>query len=178
MNKILLYINNSQYIKGWLNSICKEIHYRDDLFQHCLIQITNEELERLNDLYINGNLDKYFIQIMRNQYKSNKSYFYKEYINNGFYNSDFIKLGRNVSDFKTLYFDNNNDNEETKDDENLNKIKQILDKADIINRELFIKMYFEEMSYKEISEYYGIKYQNVRLRILKVKNFIKDTIKN
>ena len=177
LNKILIYLNDSEYIRGWLKTICKDEQYREDLFQHCLIQIINEELEKINEIYLDNNLDKYFIQIMRNQYNSNKSYFYKEYRNNGFYNKDFIKLGNNITEFKRLYFDYDKDDYETKDDENLNRIKSILDKADIINRELFIKMYFEGMSYKEISNYYGINYQNVRLRILKVKNYIKDMIK-
>ena len=101
MNRILMYLNSSEYIKGWLNTICKEKQHREDLFQFCLIQITNENIDKLNDLLYKNDLDKYFITVIKNQYKSDKSYFYKQYVNNGFYKKDFMVLKDDLSRFET-----------------------------------------------------------------------------
>ena len=174
---ILLYINNSEYIRGWLRTICKDKSLRDDLFSHCLLQISNEKEERLNSLYIKGDLDKYFIQIMRFQYKSNSSSFYKEYVNMGFWNKDFINLFQNISQFEDSFYEVDEISKEVENNSLIKLIDGILVGSNPINRELFYKKYYEDKSYKEIAEYYGLSYQVVRLRVKSVRDYLIKTIK-
>jgi len=179
MNEILLYINNSEYIRGWLKTICKDIDLREDLFQHCLLEISREDINKLYKLYNKKHLDKYFIQIMRFQYKSTSSSFFKEYINNGFWDKDFIK-GIGFGDLKDNDYIDNEYLEINKDIKNkmlVVLIDNLLLKTDPLKVSLFKMKYYEGKSYNEISEYYGINYQVIRNKIIDVRKFVIDNIK-
>ena len=90
MNDILTYINGNKSINNWILSICKRRDMIGDLKQHCLLEISKENLSKLIRLYNNNDLDKYFVQLVRNQYNSKNSRFFKEYVNSGFWLKDFV----------------------------------------------------------------------------------------
>ena len=177
INEILLYINNNDYIKGWLRTICKDKNLREDLFQHCLLEISRENLDKLNKIYDKGDLEKYFIQVIRFQYKSNSSSFYKEYVCGGFWNKDFINLFDDLSQFQDVYLEFDDNDKEIENNSLIKLIDGILIGSNPINRELFYKKYYEDKTYSEIAEYYGLSYQVTRLRIKSVKDFLIKTIK-
>jgi DNA-directed RNA polymerase specialized sigma24 family protein len=175
LNEILIYINNNKNIDGWLNTICKKRDLVGDLKQHCLLEISKEDLIKLDRLYTSGDLEKYFVQIVRNQYNSVKSSFFKEYINSGFWSKDFIiydELPKN----KYEVLDDNEFDIDLKNKEMLKLINDILTKTNPISRELFIKFYYEGKSYNEIVKFYNINYQPVRNKIRSVRQFILDEL--
>lgn len=177
LNNILIYINNNKNINGWIYTICKRRDLINDLKQHCILELCKEDIDRLNNLYNLGDLEKFFIQIVRNQYNSTNSSFFKEYVNSGFWSKDFIVYD-DITKYEANMIEENEIDIELKNKNLVKKINLILLKADPFKVDLFKMKYFDKKSYNYISDYYGISYQVVRNKIRSVRQFVLDNIKS
>lgn len=177
MNDILTYINGNKSINNWILSICKRRDMIGDLKQHCLLEISKENLSKLIRLYNNNDLDKYFVQLVRNQYNSKNSRFFKEYVNSGFWLKDFVVYD-DLTQYEDTIFEKEVIDTEIKNKELVSRIEAILMRSHPLKIDLFRMKYFEGKSYQEIADYYGINYQVVRNKIRSVRDFVIDNIKN
>lgn len=177
LNDILTYINDNKNVDGWLYTISKRRDLIGDLKQHCLLELSKEDLNKLVRLYKSGDLEKYFIQIVRNQYNSTNSSFFKEYVNSGFWSKDFIVYD-DLSQYEDSIFESEVIDIEVKNKELVKLIEVILTRAHPLKVDLFRMKYFEHKSYNEIANYYGINYQVVRNKIRSVREFVLDNIKS
>jgi hypothetical protein len=176
LNDILTYINSNKNVDGWIYTISKRRDLIGDLKQHCLLELSKEDLPKLVRLYNSGDLEKYFVQLIRNQYNSTSSSFFKEYVNSGFWSKDFV-IYDDLSQYEDIIFEREVIDTEVKNKDLVRLIEAILMRADPLKVDLFRMKYFEHKSYNEISNYYGINYQVVRNKIRSVRDFVIDSIK-
>jgi hypothetical protein len=73
---ILIYY---QFIKDTCNNICYESELRKDLFQEILLIILTYNLQSLLELHSKNQLQYFIIKIIKNNYKSKTSNFYRKY---------------------------------------------------------------------------------------------------
>ena len=177
LQHILTYINGNKNIDGWIYTICKRRDLIGDLKQHCILELSKENIDKLNKLYYNNDLEKYFIQIVRNQYNSVNSSFFKEYVNSGFWSKDFI-IYDELSKYEDIVSDKEVIDIDLKNKNMVSLIETILMKAHPLKVDLFRMKYFEGKSYNEIAIYYDINYQVVRNKIRSVRDFVLENIKN
>jgi len=173
-------IYKSKKIRQFLPKICgSRYQYKDDLMQFCIIKLMEKDIDKLNDKLISQKktLEDYFIGILVNQIRSNDSEFFRVYINGGFTKS--ISINDNFDN--EPYTDSSIDdkiNKELVDDYKLSKLETILLGCDPINVDLFRMRYYEDKTYREISEYYNISHRSVIWRINSIKKKVKYILQN
>lgn len=179
MNKLVEQVMKSDKIKKYIRTICKRYDLIDDLFQFCILQLMEKNVNSLINILneTNKSIEDYFIGMIVLQYNSNTSEFYKQYINYGFTKSISIKeiTTEEVNDDFNL---EERIEKDVKEDILLNKIEIAMIKADPFKIDMFKLKYYENMTYKEISEYYNISQKSVINRINSVKNSLKKGLNN
>lgn len=178
MNKYALQVVNSKKVKNYIRYVCsKQNRYDliDDLFQYCLIQFLNKDVVEFSIKISGKSVEDYFIGIIMNQMKSNTSGFFQEYRNNGF-----PKVITTTNDVLEFVQDENSLTDkiikEVNEDILLKKINDAMLKCDPFKIDLFKMKYYEDKTYKEISEYYNINIDSVINKIKSVKKNIKDML--
>lgn len=171
-DKHIEYILNNKIINQYFEKV--PLEYRDDFRQFIWLIICEMDIDKINNLYVKNELGKFIIGIINNQLKSKTSSFHKIYRKN---NSTILD---DRLDYKY---------EEYEEKDNLkiiNDIINLLDKCHWVDSILF-KMYrgidcrtnklVKPMTYAEIENETGIKYQTVWYSINKITKIIKKEIK-
>lgn len=153
-------------------------HLLEDLYSYfCLIicEKTEEQIEKLYDLYVKNQLKFFLIRIIQNQILSNNSSFYKKFRRN-----KYIELNTNI-------INNNNEMDEeieTDETDEINKLKIFLLEYEKkhpsfwFERILFGLRYFENKKLKQICEETKIPILTIRKNIQQVKSIIFRNFKN
>lgn len=179
MNKLVEQVMRSDKIKKYIRTICKRADLIDDLFQFCILQLLEKNIINLSKILkdTNKTIEDYFIGIIVLQYNSNTSEFYKQYVNYGFTKSISIKeiTTEEVNDNFNL---EERIEKDVREDILLNKIELAMIKADPFKIDMFKLKYYEDMTYKQISQYYNISQKSVINRINGVKNSLKKGLNN
>lgn len=177
MDKIHHYILNNKIINDYFSKI--PIEYRNEFKQHIwlnILEIYNNNENKINELYESNNLGKYIIGIINNQLKSK--------------NSSFFNLHKKNlhSEYKSEYDDNITEEEyyETDNKRVISNIIILLDKIHFVDAILF-KLYrgictksntiVKPLTYSEIKIMTGIPYKTVWYSINKVNKIIKNNTK-
>lgn len=172
-------ILKSKKISDYIRRACMKQN-RYDLQEELLYYCISELLEKNPiDFKSYSEVERYFIGIVMNQMNSDTSKFYRLYRNNGF-----TKSVSNVIDICDI------DIEEIElDKDKLVQIdKELQVKLDIINKtllacnpfnvDIFKMRYLDDMSFEDISNYYGIKKDSVKYRVKRVRNELKKILKD
>ena len=195
---IIDYVINDKKINDMISKLVSH-YYLDDFKSHFYLQLLEMDIKKLKKAYIKKYINLLCYRVIRNQYLSKSSSFWKIYRNNGFYKE--VRVEDN--DLTYLSLESNNDSvvgiiEEQElnniekidlliNELNLNKESEVIE--DIIRQinewlnhrhyyhsELFKMYYFEGMTYKAIEEKTGIYYQTVSYSVKKTLVWIKDKI--
>ncbi len=172
MNKHIETILNSIKIKKFINIICNKADLKDDLFQFCILKLLEKDINKLNGILSNTNksVEDYFLGMLVYQIRSNTSEFYKVYRNYGFTKSVFIDVDYI---FDILEYE---ETEYVEDDILISKVDSAMLRCDPLKIDLFKMKYYEDKTYKEISEYYNINIDSVINKVKSVKKSIKDML--
>ncbi len=176
MNIILEYVNSSDTINKAMDRFIPS-NDRREFKQFIIMELVKMDQDKLFDSYKGGYLDLLVYRVMKNQYVSKNSYWFKQ--NN---TSDV-----NIDDISDIpYCDDDNTDKEriemmTKD------ILIILNnrkygKNGFLKKQyhetLFNLHFFEGKNYSEIERVTGVNYQSVRNSILGTLEYIKQNINN
>ena len=160
--------NINDYIKSSVTPA-----YRDDFKQNLSLMILEHNNTKLNLAISNNYLTYLIIRIIKNT-NNDTSPFWKEIRNSGQPKSKkTIELNFNISISPEEY-----DYEEDRKLEMWSKkVDELLNKYHFYYAELF-KLYRSGMTYRDIESATGIKYQSVRLGVLKTIDMLKKDLKN
>lgn len=81
-NEIVKYVFESPELDKMVKSICNKKSFRDDLKQEFLLILLEEKEDRLKKIYDEGKIWNWSYIILRNQWSSSTSPFYKKYRDN------------------------------------------------------------------------------------------------
>jgi hypothetical protein len=158
-NEILNYLLKDNFIEEICSNITKNSKYKEDLFQEICLIILEYDNEKLNNAYNEKWVRYLIINIIKNQYNSSTSPFYKKFKK---FNYEFKDNGIELSNETNEAFDNQmnkvyksyieiGNNDKLSDDihNNIELIEDILDEAFWYDKEIF-KMYFKLGDYNII----------------------------
>ena len=170
MNQYVNQIINSKKIERTIIYLCMKQQRLDlvkDLFQFCLVEFLEKDISKL---ILTTNIETYFISIVINQINSNTSEFYKEYRNSGFNRNN--KTSNIIID--PIYEDTLDDiiRDNIREETLLKEINRAILACDPFKIDLFKMKYFDNKTYKEISQFYNISEKRVVNKISSVKKDI------
>ena len=169
-NQIVLMIINDKNINDYIKSSVGPA-YRDDFKQNLSLMILEYNNIKLNTALNNNYLTYLIIRIIKNT-NNDTSPFWKEVKNSGQPKSKrTIELNFNISISPEEY----DYEEDIKLEMWSKKIDELLNKYHFYYAELF-KLYRSGMTYRDIESATGIKYQSVRLGVLKTISMLKKDL--
>jgi len=178
--KIIEWVYNNAAIDQAIKRIVKPIYY-DDFKSHLILQMMEQDEDKLIKLYNKNELIYFTVSIILNQWRSNSSSFWKIYRNNGF-------SGKH----NPIKYTDLEPNKEISDDfDDLmkidliklnNTVKSLLNKQYddfLINeyhKRLFIMYYFENKTYRQIQKDTEINFITVRRSVIDTLKYVKKNI--
>jgi DNA-directed RNA polymerase specialized sigma24 family protein len=189
---IMTYVYKSESLKKYFMAKVDK-KYIDELKSELYISLLEMKEEKLFKAYDEGYLDGLCIQIIKNQYNSDNSKFFKDVKNGGFrksfnridsydtqdYNDDmkYIKLFEEFIDNSDL----NTEQlllEDLKIEEDLIKIESVLKNLHWYDKTLFDMNVVDGLKMSEISRMTKISQHSILYSITKTKKKIKESLKN
>jgi DNA-directed RNA polymerase specialized sigma subunit len=156
---------------------------RDDLKHHVIMELYKMPEEKIIELHTKGDLIKLTLVITRNNFKSNTSRFYKEYINSGLTKS-FTRLQECDDTLDSLIDDEDDedDNIYLDDVKVIADVRQLLDNqyADFLknnyHKTIFELFYFKKLTQIEIGKLTGVKVKTISSSIRKTLEYMKKEL--
>jgi len=179
-NKLLEYIFTDNEIHKAIKSIVDTM-YHEDMKTHLIEQLIKIDEDKLLKLYNDKELIYFCIKIIKNQYESSTSTFYKIYRNKGqtkLFRTYNFTTSENLLDETEEYIDSPTPKE------TLNKLKLLLlnQYEDFLTNQyhktLFELYYFKKLKLREIQDKTGIDYRTISRSIRKTKAWLKNELKD
>ncbi len=142
-------------------SVCKDTRYNEDLKSELIVILLNMNQNKLRKLLFSGEIIFYSIKIIKNQFYTKNSKFWKNYLN--FVSSDDDIINNlesiNVENYHSL----------------LDEIETILDeKVDFFSAFLFRKYYYDWWDYDKDKSKKGLSYRKIENEYTLNKDFKID----
>jgi DNA-directed RNA polymerase specialized sigma24 family protein len=177
--KIMEEIYNNKAFNQLINKYSRP-DLRDDLKHHVILEIYKMGDDKIIELHTKGDLIKLTLAITRNNFKSNTSRFYKEYINSGLTKS-FTRL-QECDDTLDSLIDDEDDNIYLDDVKVIADVRQLLDNqyADFLknnyHKTIFELFYFKKLTQIEIGKLTGVKVKTISSSIRKTLEYMKKKL--
>ena len=133
-NDIVEYVYRSEELDKMINAICEKRSFRDDLKQEFLLILLEEDGDRLKKIFDDGKIWNWCYVILRNQWSSSTSPFYKKYRSEKFYDYELDWIIDSDIDMKDI--------------EVAERVEQILKSMHWKDQHLFKLYYFETIDEK------------------------------
>ncbi len=159
--------NSREYVQ-----ICKNIAQADhqDLFQELILILCEYNRLKLEQIYANGYIKWFIVRILKNQFCSVNSPFYKK-------NKEFLLRSQQIDFTKSsIIIEDYDDSKDSIIDHCLKELDTSnCDKDQYYERTLF-KEYMEAGSYEKLAKKTGINRKSIQYTIQKVKKDIRDNL--
>lgn len=195
-NKIIEIVMNNKSLNSSISKMVSH-HYVDDFKSHFYLQLLNMDINKLNKAYKQKYLERLCYKVIRNQYFSKSSSFWKLYRNSGFWkeykiDDDVTYLDKEIDidmleesnlkiiEIVELIIDDTTINRSTDNIINtiIEDVKDILRHIHWYDAELFNLYYIQGYNYSQIENKIGIKHQRhiITKSIKKTLDIVKKNI--
>lgn len=173
---IMTYVYKSESLKKYFSARVDR-NYIDDVKSQLYISLLEMKEEKLFKAYDDGYLDALCIRIIKNQYNSDESYFFKEIKNSGFRKTTEKVDSYDETDYDEIVDYDDLIQEDIKIEENLIQINKILSSLHWYDKTLFDMFVVDGIKAHKISKMTNINTHSIRYSIRKTFNKIREELK-